>query len=265
MKDSVRLAIAGPAETGARVHAVLADLMASSGVLVARTGSVVLEWPNARLPYDPHAWTSERSADADPIAYAGRLLAGDADGWATPVDAVRARVGDWLRDERLRVAPSWPDGATCAIALVHDAVPTPVGLRGRLARRRGTGLEPYELVAELERANGAASALLGVEALAPEEQAQVAALGFALDTPAALRIADRPGFRRGTAFPTRTGDAVELPLVDGDGIRALLDAGGGAALRVPLDDPGYADKLERLRAVGAWLTTPLALARALYA
>ena len=265
MKESVRLAIAGPADTGARVHAVLADLMASSGVLVARTGSVVLDWPNARLPYDPHAWTSERSAEADPVAYASRLLQDDADGWATPVDVVRTRVGDWLRDERLRITPPWPDGATCAIALVHDAVPTPVGLRGRLARRRGTGLEPYELVAELERANGAASALLGVEALAPEEQAQVAALGFALATPAALRIADRPGFRRGTAFPTRTGDAVELPLVDGEGIRALLEAGGGAALRVPLDDPGYGDKLERLRAVGAWLTTPLALARALYA
>ena len=49
------------------------------------------------------------------------------------------------------------------------------------------------------------------------------------------------------------------------GIRALLDAGGGGALRVPLDDPAYGDKLERLRAVGAWLTTPLGLARALYA
>jgi hypothetical protein len=265
VKDSVRLAIAGPADTGARVHAVLADLMASSGVLVARTGSVVLDWPNARLPYDPHAWTSERSAEADPVAYASRLLLGDADGWEAPVDAVRARVGAWLRDERLRLSSPWPDGATCAIALVHDVLPTPVGLRGRLARRRGTGLEPYERVAELERACGATSALLGADVLAPDEQTQVAALGFALDTPAALCLADRPGFRRGTAFPTRAGDAVELPLVDGAGIRALLDAGGGAVLRVPLDDPGYADKLERLRAVGAWLTTPLALARALYA
>ena len=290
MKEAVRLAIGGAPEIGARASAVLADLMASSGVQVVRTGSVVLEWPNARLPFDTHAWEGDRSPEADPIAFAFRRLhgAGDAS-WEAPVDAVRARVAEWLREERLRVAVPWPGAATCAIALVHDAAPieTPRGgLRGALARRRETGLEPYERIAAAERAHGATSALLGVDALAPADQAQVRALGFALDTPDSLRIAAAPGFLRGTAFPVRGFDpaagrddgTVELPQLDDPpaaDLRTLLDVGGGAALRLPVAAfageeaearaAAYGELLERLRGVGAWLTTPLELARALYA
>lgn len=290
MKEAVRLAIGGAPEIGARASAVLTDLMASSGVQVVRTGSVVLEWPNARLPFDPHAWTSDRSPEADPVAFAFRRLHGADDAaWEAPVDAVRARVADWLREERLRVAPPWPGGATCAIALVHEAIAIPAprtGLRGALSRRRETGLEPYERLAAVERAHGAASTLTGVDVLAPGEQAQVRALGFTLDTPASLRIAARPGFRRGTAFPVRGFDlaagrddgTVELPVLDDPptaGLRTLLDAGGGTALRLPVarvagDDAeaqaaAYDELLGRLRGLGAWLTTPVELARALYA
>jgi hypothetical protein len=281
VKEAVRLAIGGPPEIGARASAALTDLMASSGVLVSRTGSVVLEWPNARLPLDPHAWTSERSAEADPLAFATRHLeAVSAEAWVAPVDQVRTRVADWLRDERLRLTPPWPGGATCAVALVHAARPFPAarrGLRGALARGpREAGIDAYARLAEIERAHGATSALTGVDALAPDEQAQVRALGFALDTPGALRIAPAPGYRRGTAFPTRVGDGVEVPLLDGSaaqGLPGLLAAGGGAALAVPVerfagegdDAERYTALLTRLAGAGAWLTTPAELARALYA
>lgn len=290
MKEAVRLAIGGAPDIGARASAVLTDLMASSGVHVVRTGSVVLEWPNARLPFDPHAWTSERSPEADPVAFAFRRLHGADDAaWEATVDAVRERVADWLREERLRVAAPWPGGATCAIALVHPARPFPPprgGLRGAFARGREQPLAPYERITAIERAHGATSALEAIDVLAPEQQAQVRALGFALDTPDSLRVATQPGFRRGTAFPVRGFDVdagrddgtVELPVLDDPpaaALRTLLDAGGGAALRTPVarfagDDAeaqaaAYDELLERLRGLGAWLTTPVELARALYA
>lgn len=291
MKEAVQLAIGGRADIGARASATLADLMAASGVQAARTGSVVLEWPNAALPLDPAAWDGAGDADGDPVAAAfARLQTPAGSGWETPVDRTRSRVAEWLRAERLRLTPPWPDGATCAIALVHDARPLPQqrgGLRGALRRgARETGLEPYERVAAVEREHRALSALRSVDLLAPADQAQVRALGFALDTPPDLLIAARPGFRRGTAFPTRGYDVaaerpagwVEIPLLGedpGDGLPALLDAGGGAALAIPIErfagEHGavevvlYGDLLARLRALGAWLTTPEALARALYA
>ena len=291
MKEAVQLAIGGAPAIGARASATLTDLLASSGVQVVRTGSVVLEWPNASLPADPAAWESSADADADPIAFAFRHLTSTEsnDVWSTPVDPIRVRVGDWIRGERLRITPPWPEGATCAIALVHEARPFAEvrgGLRGRLSRGpKEAGLTPYERLAAVERAHHVQSALRSVDLLEPAEQAQVRALGFALDTPAGIRIAARPGFRRGTAFPTRGFDAaaeraaewVELPLL-GDtpdaGLRALLDAGGGAALSIRVErfagEHGeaecviYDELLERLRSLGAWLTTPDELVRRLY-
>ena len=59
MKEAVQLAIGGAPSIGARASATLTDLLATSGVQVVRTGSVVLEWPNAALPADPAAWESE--------------------------------------------------------------------------------------------------------------------------------------------------------------------------------------------------------------
>ena len=290
MKEAVRLAIGGPPSIGARAAAVLTELMASSGVQSARTGSVVLEWPNAALPFDAAAWSASAPTSADPLAAAfARLHAPAGDGWDAPVDAVRATVADWLRAERLRLTPPWPDGATCAIALVHDAQPLPSRpgrLRGVLRRERTTGLEPYAAIAAVERDHRAVSALRSIDLLDPAEQTRTRALGFALDTPAGVHIAGLPGFRRGTAFPTRgydraaerADDHVELPLLGDDPaawLGPLLDGGGGAALAIPVgrfagDDAegaiaAYDDLLGRLRSRGAWLTTPAALVRALYA
>ncbi|MGI9117731.1 MAG: hypothetical protein ACR2JV_08890 [Gaiellales bacterium] len=292
MKEAVQLAIGGASAIGARASATLTDLLASSGVQVVRTGSVVLEWPNAALPSDPTAWDSPAPAERDPVAFAFRQLHGAAaeDPWATPVDAIRAQVADWVRGERLRVAAPWPEGATCAIALVHEARPFPTvhgGLRGRLARgAKEPPLQPYERIAAVERAHRVHSALRSVDLLEPEQQAQVRVLGFALDTPPGIRIAARPGFRRGTAFPTRGYDAaaeraddwIELPLLGDEpdpGLRTLLDVGGGAALSIRVERFAgehaeeeavlYDALLGRLLGLGAWLTTPEELLRRLYA
>lgn len=292
MKEAVQLAIGGAPAIGARASATLTDLLASSGVQVVRTGSVVLEWPNAALPFDPAAWAADLPAEADPLAFAFRHLTGrgSQDPWATPVDPVRAQVGDWIRAERLRSTPPWPEGATCAIALVHEARPFAQargGLRSRLARApKELPLAPYERLAAVERAHRVQSALRSIDLLEPTEQAQVRALGFALDTPAGVQIAPRPGFRRGTAFPTRGYDAaaeraaewIELPLL-GDtadpGLSTLLDVGGAAALGIRVERFAgehaeaesvlYDELLSRLRSLGAWLTTPQDLLRRLYA
>lgn len=291
MKEAVQLAIGGAPSIGARASAALTDLLASSGVQVVRTGSVVLEWPNAALPADPAAWESELPVAADPLAFAFRHLTGSGsqDPWATPVDPIRAQVADWIRAERLRVTPPWPEGATCAIALVHEArpfAPERSGLRGRLTRGpKEPSLAPYERLAAIERAHQATSALRSIDLLEPAEQAQVRALGFALDTPTGIQLAARPGFRRGTAFPSRGYDAaaeraaewIELPLL-GDtpdpGLATLLDVGGAAALSIRVERFAgehadaeaviYDELLSRLRGLGAWLTTPLALVQRLY-
>ncbi len=291
MRDAARLAIEAPAPVAARAAAVLGDLLASAGIAVRRTGSAVLAWPNPELPFSPAAWESEHPLDDDPLALAFRRLHGDParGGWETPVDAVRRRVAEWARTERLRVAPCWPGGATCAVALVHEAL-TPErrrgGLRGALGRRRtGDRFGAYRRVAEAERTAGATGALRSADLLTPDEQAQAHALGFDLATGANVLIASRPGFGRGTAFPTRGYDHAaervdawaELPLLGaepGPGLTALLEQGGGAALSVPIarfdgEDgeaaaDAYADDLERLRALGAWLTTPERLAAHLY-
>ena len=292
MKEAVQLAIGGAPSIGARASATLTDLLASSGVQVVRTGSVVLEWPNAALPADPAAWDSELPAESDPLAFAFRQLTGtgSADPWATPVDSLRAQVADWIRCERLRVTPPWPEGATCAIALVHEARPFEPergGLRGRLSRGpKEPSLAPYERLAAIERAHQVQSALRSIDLLEPSEQAQVRALGFALDTPAGIQLAARPGFRRGTAFPSRGYDLaaeraaewIELPLL-GDtpdpGLSTLLDVGGAAALSIDVErfagEHGeaetiiYDELLSRLHGLGVWLTTPLELVRRLYA
>lgn len=290
MKEAVQLAIGGSPAIGARASATLTDLLASSGVQVVRTGSVVLEWPNAALPFDPAAWAADLPAEADPLAFAFRHLTGrgSQDPWATPVDPIRAQVADWIRAERLRSTPPWPEGATCAIALVHEARPMAQprgGLRSRLARApKELPLAPYERLAAVERAHRVQSALRSIDLLEPAEQAQVRALGFALDTPAGVQIAPRPGFRRGTAFPTRGYDAaaeraaewIELPLL-GDtadpGLSTLLDVGGAAALGIRVERFAgehaeaegvlYDELLSRLRSLGAWLTTPEQLLRRL--
>lgn len=290
MKEAVQLAIGGAPAIGARASATLTDLLASSGVQVVRTGSVVLEWPNAALPFDPAAWAADLPAEADPLAFAFRHLTGrgSQDPWATPVDPIRAQVADWIRAERLRSTPPWPEGATCAIALVHEARPFAQprgGLRSRLARApKELPLAPYERLAAVERAHRVQSALRSIDLLEPTEQAQVRALGFALDTPAGVQIAPRPGFRRGTAFPTRGYDAaaeraaewIELPLL-GDtadpGLSTLLDVGGAAALGIRVERFAgehaeseavlYDELLSRLRSLGAWLTTPEQLLRRL--
>lgn len=292
MKEAVQLAIGGAPAIGARASATLTDLLASSGVQVVRTGSVVLEWPNAALPFDPAAWAADLPAEADPLAFAFRHLTGrgSQDPWATPVDPIRAQVADWIRAERLRSTPPWPEGATCAIALVHEARPMAQprgGLRSRLARApKELPLAPYERLAAVERAHRVQSALRSIDLLEPTEQAQVRALGFALDTPAGVQIAPRPGFRRGTAFPTRGYDAaaeraaewIELPLL-GDtadpGLSTLLDVGGAAALGIRVERFAgehaeaeavlYDELLSRLHGLGAWLTTPQELLRRLYA
>ena len=62
MKEAVQLAIGGAPAIGARASATLTDLLASSGVQVVRTGSVVLEWPNVALPFDPAAWAADLPA-----------------------------------------------------------------------------------------------------------------------------------------------------------------------------------------------------------
>ena len=292
MKEAVQLAIGGAPSIGARASATLTDLLASSGVQVVRTGSVVLEWPNAALPADPAAWDSELPAESDLLAFAFRQLTGtgSADPWATPVDPLRTQVADWIRSERLRVTPPWPEGATCAIALVHEARPFEPergGLRGRLSRGpKEPSLAPYERLAAIERAHHVQSALRSIDLLEPSEQAQVRALGFALDTPAGIQLAARPGFRRGTAFPSRGYDLaaerasewIELPLL-GDtpdpGLSTLLDVGGAAALSIDVERFAgehaeaetiiYDELLSRLRGLGVWLTTPHELVRRLYA
>jgi hypothetical protein len=289
VRDAAQLAIEAPAPVGARAAAVLADLLASAGIAVGRTGSAILVWPNDALPYNPAAWAGERPLDLDPLAFAFRHLHGPpASGWAAPVDAVRGRVAEWARAERLRVEPTWPGGATCAIAIVHEAraLERPrTGLRGALGRRRADTLEAERRAAEAARAAGVRAAVRSTDLLAPDEQAQVRSLGFSLATGTNVRIASRPGFGRGTAFPTRgydrAGERVdawaELPLLGetpDPGLAALLEQGGGAVLSVPMarfagEDgavrvTAFADDLERLRALGAWLTTPEDLARHLY-
>jgi len=292
VKEAVQLAIGGAPSIGARASATLTDLLASSGVQVVRTGSVVLEWPNAALPADPAAWESDLPAEADPLAFAFRHLTGTGsqDPWATPVDPLRTQVADWIRAERLRITPPWPEGATCAIAIVHEARPfehARGGLRGRLARSpKEPPLAPYERLAAIERAHHVQSALRSIDLLEPSEQAQVRALGFALDTPTGIQVAARAGFRRGTAFPSRGYDLaaeraaawIELPLL-GDapdpGLSTLLDVGGAAALSIRVERFAgehaeaeaiiYDELLSRLRGLGVWLTTPEELVRRLYA
>lgn len=289
MRDGAQLAITAPTPVAARAAATLADLLASAGIAVGRTGSAVLAWPNEALPHRPDAWHEERPLDDDPLAFAFRHLHGPpAAGWAAPVDAVRRRVAEWADAERLRVAPAWPGGATCAVALVHEArrLERPRGgLRGALGRRRGDPLEAERRVAAAERGAGARAAVRSADLLAPEEQAQVRGLGFSLATGANVRIASRPGLGRGTAFPTRGYDRatervdawVELPLLGQQpdpGLAVLLESGGGAVLAVPFAHfageqgearaAAYADDLERLRSLGAWLTTPEDLATHLY-
>ena len=292
MKEAVQLAIGGAPSIGARASATLTDLLASSGVQVVRTGSVVLEWPNAALPVNPAAWESDLPAEADPLAFAFRHLTGTGsqDPWATPVDPLRTQVADWIRAERLRITPPWPEGATCAIAIVHEARPfehARGGLRGRLARSpKEPPLAPYERLAAIERAHHVQSALRSIDLLEPSEQAQVRALGSALDTPTGIQVAARAGFRRGTAFPSRGYDLaaeraaewIELPLL-GDtpdpGLSTLLDVGGAAALSIRVERFAgehaeaeaiiYDELLSRLRGLGVWLTTPEELVRRLYA
>ena len=71
---------------------------------------------------------------------------------------------------------------------------------------------------------------------------------------------------------------IEFPLLDdavSDGLAALLSVGGAAALSVPMErfsgEHGatelllYDELLSRLESVGAWLTTPEAIAERLYA
>ncbi len=291
MKDVVQLAIGGSAVIGARTATTLGDLLASSSVQVVRAGSVVLEWPNATLPFALEAWESTQPMATDPIAFAFRHLATPSahDPWAVPVDQVRQRVHEWVRDEKLRVNPPWPDGATCAIALVHDAcaLEKPAsGLRGMVCRGPKEGpITPYERLAAIERSHRVTSALRSIDLLEPAEQAAVRALGFSLDTPAGIQIAGRPGFLRGTAFPTRGYDQeseraaewIELPLLGSTpdpGVSTLVAAGGAATLSIPVlrfageDGPAaaadYAATLERLRALGVWFTTPEQLVRQLY-
>lgn len=288
--EAVQLAIDAPAPIGARAAATITDLLRSSGIATGRTGSVVLTWPCTALPFDPQAWTSALPLDADPIAFAHRhrTSRGGGGGWDRPVDQVRLRVRDWAREERLLIAGPWPGDCTFAVALVHDARPLGRpgrGLRARLRRAPTDPLAVYRAVADVERATGAQSALRSIDLLDAADQAQVHALGFALDGTAGIRIASRPGFRRGTGFPTRGYDAdaerpadwIEIPLLDEAaelGLPPLLDAGGAAALSLPIErfagEPGaaaladYAATLERLRALGAWLATPGAIAGALY-
>ncbi len=290
MKEAVQLAIGGAPAIGARASATLTELLASSGVQVVRTGSIVLEWPNTALPFDPAAWSADLPAAADPLAFAFRHLTGSRsqDPWATPVDPIRGQVADWLRAERLRLMPPWPSGVSCAVALVHEAqrfARPRGGLRTRLARTsRELPLAPYERLAAVERAHRVQSALSSIDLLEPAEQAQARALGFVLDTPAGVQIAPRPGFHRGTAFPARGYDMateraaewIELPLL-GDtadpGLTRLIASGGGAVLGIPVErfagEHGeaeallYDDLLSRLRSLGAWLTTPEQLLRRL--
>ncbi len=291
MRESVQLAIAAPPPVGARAAATVTDLLASAGIDVGRTGSVVLDWPSPALPFDPVAWERPRPLLADPIAFAHRHLTsrGGGGGFDHPVDEVRGRVADWARSERLAIAPSWPEGHTCAVALVHESRPIDPprqGLRGRL--RRGPSVDARELyrrVVDIERTHAATSALLSIDLLSPEQQAELRLLGFTMRSAAGVRIATRAGFRRGTGYPTRgydtdaerPADWIEVPLLeDGaeEGFRALLAAGGAAALSVPIEDfagdPGlerlaaYDDLLARMRALGAWLATPELIVQRLY-
>ena len=291
MNEVVRLAIGGPVAIGARASATLTDLLASSGISVAHTGSVVLDWPSQTLPFEATAWDTRGSAEVDPIAFAWHHLTtrSTTGVWANPVDAVRTRVGDWVAAERLRVTPPWPAGATCAIALVHEAsaiTPPRRGVLGRL--RRSAPVNPmavYTELATVEKQYRATAALRSIDLLEPEQQARVRMLGFSRGAGVGIQIAGRPGFRRGTAFPSRgydpatdrPTDTIEFPLLDdavSDGLAALLAVGGAAALSVPIErfngehGPAelvlYDELLGRLDAAGAWLTTPEAIVERLY-
>lgn len=292
MNEVVRLAIGGPAALGARASATLTDLLATSGISVAHTGSVVLDWPSATLPFSAAAWEALDTPEADPIAFAyHHLTARSTTGvWANPVDAVRTRVGDWVAAERLRVTHPWPAGATCAIALVHEAsaIAAPrSGVLGRLRRSQPPNpLAAYTELAAIEKRYRATAALRSIDLLEPVQQARVRMLGFSLGAGVGIQIAGRPGFRRGTAFPSRgydtasdrPTDTIEFPLFDdavSAGLAALLAVGGAAALSVPIErfsgEHGaaelllYDELLSRLDSVGAWLTTPEAIAERLYA
>ncbi|MEI6625253.1 MAG: hypothetical protein WCO40_02825 [Thermoleophilia bacterium] len=292
MNEVVRLAIGGPVAIGARASATLTDLLATSGITVAHTGSVVLDWPSQTLPFSASAWEALDTLEADPIAFAfHHLTARSTTGvWQNPVDAARALVGDWVAAERLRVTPPWPGGATCAIALVHEAqaiAPPRTGVLRKL--RRSTPSNPFAAYTELaaiEKQYRATAALRSIDLLEPEQQARIRMLGFSLGAGVGIQIAGRPGFRRGTAFPSRgfdtagdrPTDTIEFPLLDdavSDGLAALLSVGGAAALSVPMErfsgEHGatelllYDELLSRLESVGAWLTTPEAIAERLYA
>ena len=291
MNEVVRLAIGGPAAIGARASATLTDLLTTSGISVAHTGSVVLDWPSQTLPFSASAWETLDTLEVDPIAFAfHHLTARSTTGvWANPVDAVRTRVGDWVAAERLLVTPPWPGGATCAIALVHEAhaiAPPRSGVLSKLRRSAPSNpLAAYTELAAIEKRYRATAALRSIDLLEPEQQARIRMLGFSLGAGVGIQIAGRPGFRRGTAFPSRgydtaserPTDTIEFPLLDdavSDGLAALLAVGGAAALSVPMErfsgehGPAelllYDELLSRLESVGAWLTTPEAIAERLY-
>jgi len=291
MREIVQLAITAPPAIGARAAATLADLLASAGIDVGRTGSVVLDWPAAALPFDAEAWEQPRPVDADPVAFAHRHLTsrGESGGFDHPVDEVRRRVAEWARSERLAIAATWPGGCTCAVALIHDARPFDPPRHGLLGRlRRGATVDAsavYAQVAQIERTHSAHSSLRSVDLLSPEQQAETRGMGFALSSASGVRIASRAGFRLGTAFPSRGYDSdadrptdwVEIPRLEEGaemGFRALLEAGGAAALSVPIEDfagvtgterlADYDALLGRMRALGAWLATPEAIVQRLY-
>ena len=290
--EVVRLALQAPVTIGPRASAVLTDLLISSGVAVARTGSIVLDWPNSLLPFEEAAWsTNSYPLDSDPLAFAWHRVCtrSSGDPWQHPVDAVRLRIAEWVRTERMQITGPWPDGATCAIALVHEARPFDRprgGLIGRLRRTASVDpVEPYMQVIAVEKRHQAASELRSVDLLDPQDRPHLRMLGFSLDAANAVQIASSPGFLRGTAFPSRgydlaqscAADWVELPLLGESfdaGLPALLEAGGGAVLSIPMERfvgqaaadalSAYDEALTRLRALGAWLTTPKQIAQRLY-
>ena len=292
MSEVVRLAIGAPGSIGTKAKATLTELLASSGVRVNRTGSVILDWPCPALPYAADAWLTPGSLplEADPIAFAHHALCGRSheEPWRNPVDEVRQRVAAWVRSERLLVTPPWPQGAACAVAVLHDAAPPPpepAGLRARIRRPQPPDvIAPYAHVAEIEQRHGVVSTVRSFDLLTAIEQEHVRALGFVLGLGDGILIASREGFGRGTAFPARGWDSaterpvelVELPVLGRGptaGLTELLAAGGAAVLSVPIQRfdgarpdvlADYNATLSGLRDRGVWLATPEAIVQRLF-
>ena len=274
--DRVRLAVTVPAPIGGRAAYTLAQLLATAGVAAERTASHVLDWPCAALPSLPLAWEEPHPEADDPVAFAFRHLTLGRPQPTRPVDDVRRRVRDWVSDERLRTATSWPADQRCALAILHDVRITTKGIRARL--RRSDPLDPWRRILALDERFGAETHALD-QGLPPERRADLIDLGLLVEDRRTVRLEAGAGFLAGTAFPyrpylvdeDRPAPATLLPIAargDADAVIAAVNdlarIGGGAAViiehREPEDIDRYAAVLRSARVNDAWCASAAAIA-----